>query len=241
MVLYAWCISASRASAEELTVSAASSLQESFVELSRKFEASYPGAKVILNFGSSGELAEQIRHGAPVDVFASAGERAIEKLAAKNLLGNSAQSFAGNSLVIICPQGAKRVKLDQLDKVESLAIGDPDCNPSGEYAKEALVKLGIFEKLLKEKKLVFAQNVRQTLAYVENASVGAGIVYATDAKLGRHVEIGETIPRRMTRPIIYQIALIKDSKHAKLSAAFVECVLGQSGKNVLTQRGFTVP
>jgi molybdate transport system substrate-binding protein len=64
---------------QELTVSAAASLTNSFQELGKKFEAANSGTKVIFNFAASGPLLQQIEAGAPVDVFASADQKTMDQ------------------------------------------------------------------------------------------------------------------------------------------------------------------
>ena len=65
--------------ARELTVSAASSLTEAFREIGDRYQTTRPGVRVRLNFGASGALLQQIVHGAPVDVFASADQETMDR------------------------------------------------------------------------------------------------------------------------------------------------------------------
>ena len=67
------------ASAGELVVSAAASLTNAFKDVAQGFEKEHPGTKVILNFGASDVLLQQIVKGAPADVFASADQKAMDK------------------------------------------------------------------------------------------------------------------------------------------------------------------
>nr|MDA8387314.1 molybdate ABC transporter substrate-binding protein [Nitrospiraceae bacterium] len=115
-----------------ITVSAAISLKNAFEQMAGAFEAEKQnrGAKIFLNFASSGDLASQIVAGAPVDVFASAAEKQMDELEKKGLvMPGTRKDFAGNTLVLIVPgAGASAVKgwssLGRAD-VGRIAMGNP--------------------------------------------------------------------------------------------------------------------
>src|SRR5262245_36127469 len=93
---------AGAASAADITVSAAASLNNAFREAATAYEASHPGDKVLLNFGASDALVAQIAKGAPVDVFASADQEAMDK-AQPHVATGSRRDFASNRLVVAIP------------------------------------------------------------------------------------------------------------------------------------------
>lgn len=226
---------------KELLVSAAVSLKESFVQLAREFEKTHQGVKVSLNFGGSGELAQQISRGAPVDVFASAGWKQIKQLEAKTfLLSASIKAFAGNHLVVVVPEGNPDITaLEKLSSVKSLAIGNPETVPAGQYAAQALSKARVYEDLSSSHRLVLTENIRQTLAYVESGDVDAGIVYSTDARPSNKVKVTFLVPENYSEPIVYAIAVVKDSKRAALAQEFIRLVCGKSGQDILRTNGFS--
>lgn len=225
--------------AAELTVSAAISLKEAFTEIATQFKKDHPKDQVLFNFAASGELAQQIEQGAPVDVFASAALKQIQILEKKGLLLSSSQPFAHNRLVVVVPKGATKVtSFEQLAKVKSIGIGNPKTVPVGLYAVVALTKAGIYQALLDEKKFVYAENVRQVLTYVESGNVDAGIVYATDVRTAKKATIGFPVPANNSEPIIYPMAVMKDSKQPDLARAFIAFVLSAQGQTILQSKGF---
>lgn len=230
----------SSAHAAELTVSAAISLKESFTEIAAQFEKAHPDDKIFFNFAASGELAQQIDQGAPVDVFASAAMKQMQTLDQKGLLlPRTNQPFVRNRLVIVVPKGATKItSFEQLAKVSQLTIGNPKTVPAGQYAAEALTKAGIYQSLLNSQKIVFAENVRQALTYVETGNVDAGIVYATDARITDKVTISFPVPDTYSTPVIYPIAVVKASKQPDLAKAFVAFVLSAQGQAILQSKGF---
>jgi molybdate transport system substrate-binding protein len=168
------------AAAGEITVSAAASLTNA-LRAAAAYEAAHPGDKVLLNFGASDALAAQIARGAPVDVFASADQHAMDKVQA-HLAPGSRRDFTSNELVVAVPvQSALRLRsLADLGQpaIQRLTTGNPASVPAGRYARAALEKAGLWAAL--EPKFVFAANVRQSLDYIARGEAEAGLVYQTD-------------------------------------------------------------
>jgi molybdate transport system substrate-binding protein len=224
----------------DLTVSAAISLKESFNEIATQFEKAHPGDKIFFNFAASGELAQQIDQGAPVDVFASAAVKQMQTLDQKGLLlPRTNQPFVRNRLVVVVPKGMTKItSFEQLAKVSQLTIGNPKTVPAGQYALEVLTKAGIYQSFLDNQKIVFAENVRQALTYVETGNVDAGIVYATDARIADKVTVSFPVPDAYSTPVIYRIAVVKASKQSDLAKAFVAFILSSHGQAILQSKGF---
>lgn len=228
----------------EITVSAAVSLKDAFTEIGRVYETS-TGAHVNFNFGASGILQKQIEQAAPVDVFASAGARQMDALAAKGLVrADTRQDFARNELVLIVPADAP-TPLDAFDQlaradVRKFAIGNPQTVPAGLYAQQALTNLKLWPEL--QPKLVLAEDVRQVLDYVARGEVEAGIVYRSDvAAAGGKVRSVATAQADWHEPLLYPIAVVQDSKQADAARQFIALVLSAEGQSVLAKSGFLSP
>jgi molybdate transport system substrate-binding protein len=231
------------AAAEELTLSVAISMKEAIDELGRAFTRSRPGVVLRYNLGASGELSKQIEAGAPVDLFVSAAARQMDELETRGLLvPGSRRVFARNVLVAIQPVDSifdLARPTDLLDaRVKRIVIGNPKTVPVGQYTEESLRVLGLWARLAD--KLVFAENVRQALDYVARGEVDAGFVYATDVRAARAGRVKEAFrPAEDTyRPVVYPVAVVKDSRHKALAQAFVELLLSAPGRAVLTRFGF---
>jgi len=93
------------ASSKELVVFAASSLSDTYASLGRTFEATHPGVTVKFSFDGSSNLVDQLKQGAPADVFASADRANMDKATAANLMSGTPSLFATNTLTIIVPKG----------------------------------------------------------------------------------------------------------------------------------------
>ncbi|WP_423162244.1 molybdate ABC transporter substrate-binding protein [Stenotrophomonas maltophilia] len=229
--------------AADLTVSAASSLTESFRELGAAYEKAHRGTKVDFNFAASGVLLQQISRGAPVDVFASADETTMDQAQQQDLLAaGTREVFAVNALWVVVPPQAKVAPRSLKDlaggSVQRIALGNPDSVPVGRYAMGALEAAGLWPSV--QGRVITTQNVRQSLDYVARGEVDAGFVYATDAQA-----MPDRVRRAFAVPVVgriaYPMAVTKASAQpaeAKRFAAFVRSAQGQA---ILAKHGFGKP
>jgi molybdate transport system substrate-binding protein len=226
------------AAAGEITVSAAASLTNALRAAVAAYEAAHPGDKVLLNLGASDALAAQIARGAPVDVFASADQHAMDKVQA-HLAPGSRRDFTSNELVVAVPvQSALRLRsLADLGQpaIQRLTTGNPASVPAGRYARAALEKAGLWAAL--EPKFVFAANVRQSLDYIARGEAEAGLVYQTDvASQAGKVRAAIAVPG--TGPIAYPLAVLRNAPNAAGGRAFAEFIMSPGGQAILARHGF---
>lgn len=223
-----------------LTVSAAVSLSDALNDLNGRFEAKDPGIHVQFNYGASGVLQKQIEQGSPVDIFVSAGESQMDSLKAKGLMvDNSIASVAKNTLVLVIPAKENKItSFEQLSEptVKKIAMGNPKTVPAGQYGKEVLENLKLYDSV--EKKIVFAEDVRQALTLVTTGNADAGLVYRTDAEVNSAVKVVAEAPEQSHAPIIYPIGIVKASHHQEAAKRWEDFVLSAEGQQILAKYGF---
>lgn len=236
-------ISSCFAQADELIVSAAASLTNAFNDIGKEFEKNHPATKVILNYGASGALLQQISTGAPADIFASADQESMDKATAGTLIQPDTRiNFARNTLVLAVPV-ASNLPLTSLQDLSAadvarIAVSKPETVLAGRYAKQALDAANLWDTLTP--KFIYTQNVRQSLDYLGRAEVDAGFVYITDvAILHDKVRVAFEIP--LETPILYPVAVVKSSSNSKLAQEFIGFVASESGQKILGQYGFAKP
>jgi molybdate transport system substrate-binding protein len=232
-----------------LIVSTAADLTCAFAEIGKQFE-SETGTKVVFNFGSSGQLAQQIERGAPVDVFAAADVSYVEELEKLGLiLPGTKQLYARGRIVLWTQIKAGKHEYFQIERLEDLArpevrrvaIANPDHAPYGRAAREALQTTGIWEMI--QPKLVLGENVRQTLQYAETGDVDVAIVAFSlvirpaDGNEGRWV----LVPQHLHRPIDQALAVVKGTAYERQARAFADYVAGLTGQTILREYGFETP
>jgi molybdate transport system substrate-binding protein len=224
-------------SANEIIVSAAVSLKEAFNEIAQQQN----NLKVHFNFGASGVLQKQIESGAPVDVFASAGAKQMDELAAKEMIiASSRTDFARNLLVLVEPTNSSAIaSFTDLTKpeVKKIAAGNPKTVPAGQYTEQAFNNLQLLPDI--RSKLIYAEDVRQVLDYVVRGEVDAGVVYSSDVlSTGAKVKEVARAPEDSHDPILYPIAIVKDSKRKDTAQKFIDLVLSSEGQRILAKHGF---
>lgn len=236
----------SRASqSTQLTVSAAASLKNAIEEIQPLYQQEHPETEIIYNFASSGSLQRQIEQGAPVDIFISAASKQMDELEKQSLLlAKTRQDLLKNQIVLVTPKSNKNnnFKLDNFNdlttqKISKIALGEPKSVPAGKYAQEVLTSFKIDDKV--NSKAVYGKDVRQVINYVATGNVDAGIVYRTDAQVVDNAEIVATAPETSHSPVIYPIAVIKDSDRSEAAIELIEFLITPEAQAVFKEYGFT--
>lgn len=227
----------------DIVVSAAISLADALEAARDEFAALHPHIRIVFNLGSSGTLQQQIRAGAPVDLFIAAAPGPMEDLVARGRAAPDAvRVVAANGIVLVRPEGRSEDGLTGWDGLTSpavrrIALGNPDHVPAGRYGKAVLESLGLWESL--QPRFVFGENVRQVLQYVERGEVDAAIVYASDATAARGVAVVAPAPPGSHPPVTYPMAVVQGAAHPEAAALFADFLLSPEGQAVLARHGLT--
>lgn len=239
--LFVIALLAASARAETIRVAAAISLKEAVTEIAKTYEME-SGDKVEFAFGASGQLAAQVKSGAPIDLFISAANKQVDELAKEKLIDAASRRIvAANTLVLVVPAKAKDAPRNFEGLADAavmkVAIGEPKTVPAGQYAQQVLDALKLTERI--KSKLLYGANVRQVLLYVERGEVSAGIVYATDAReSGDRVKVVATADAKWHEPIVYPAAIVSASKAPDATKRFLKYLSSERSQSVLKSKGF---
>jgi molybdate transport system substrate-binding protein len=229
--------SAAPAITGELTVSAAASLKGAFDEIASDFADEYPAVGIVpFTYDGSSTLATQIIGGNPVDVFASADEKNMQKVVDAGLASDP-QLFATNTLVIVVPKGnpAGIQTLADLAKPGATVVLCAPEVPCGSASQTLLANAGVTVTPASQE-----QNVTAVLTKVAAGEADAGLVYTTDAKSNADVEA--IVPDGAAAVVNkYPIVVLDDASDSPAAQAFVDYVLGPQGQAVLAKYGFGAP
>ena len=222
----------------ELLVFAATSLTDVLTEIGREFEAA-GHAEILLSFGGSQSLAQQIARGAPADVFVSAGRFPVDFLAGRDLIAPVAIDLLSNTLVaVVRSDGVQLESMEQLrsDAIERVAVADPGLSPAGRYAQESLVSLGLWDDL--QSKLIIGSDVRTALTYVKVGSADVAFVYKTDAATATGVRVLDIVPPGSHSTIVYPVAVARESENETVAAEFLAFLQSNTASTVFRKYGF---
>ena len=228
-----------QAMAAQVNVSAAASLKEALNEMTAKYSAAHPGVTIQKNFGASGALAGQIEQGAPADMFISASTDWIDYLMNKKMLdAKSRKVFACNALVFSGTTTKKVSGMNDLVKLDRIAIGSPKSVPAGDYAMESMKNAGVDQKLAA--KLVMAKDVRECLTYAEMGEVDGAFVYRTDALQAKKAKILFVVPEKLHSRVVYPMALTLSGATNADAKAFYAWMQSSAAKSILKKYGFVL-
>lgn len=217
-----------------LTIFAAASLTETFDVLAEQFESQNPSVDVVLNYGGSAALAQQIVAGAPVDVFAAANESTMQTVADADLAPDPVV-FATNALQLVVPAGnpAAVAGLDDLARSEiAVALCDPVV-PCGAAAQALLDAEGV-----EAAPDTLEEDVKAVLTKVQLGEADAGLVYVTDVRAGGDAVEGIATPTVEAAVNRYPVAAIAGAPSPGLAAAWISLLTGPDGRAVLQEAGF---
>jgi molybdate transport system substrate-binding protein len=241
MLVAAGCSRQPQAGPAEVVVSAAASLRDVLTEAQQGFEQEHKDVRLRLNFGSTGALQQQIEQGAPVDLFVAAAQAPMEALVSKGLVeAGAVRPLASNKVVLVRSKAAEAIVTRWEDlgsgQVQRVAIGNPLHVPAGQYGRAVLEKLNQWGAV--EQRLVLGEDVRQVLNYVESGEVQAGLVYSSDAAVSQKVVVVAEAPAGSHPPVIYPMAVLKESKFKAQAQAFADYLLSAPGQGLLNKYGF---
>ena len=244
LVLAEWwsvVVPSSSAVIEPLTVAAAANLQFAFTDIGRLFEAE-TGQPVVFSFGSSGNLARQIENGAPVDVFAAANVNYVDDLRAKGLIVADSQQLYARGRVVLAVNRASGVQARRLEdllraEISHVALANPNHAPYGLAAQQALQSAGLWEVL--QPKLVYGENVRQAMQFVQTDNAEAGLIALSVAKVP---ELSYTlVDADLHSPLNQAIAVVQGTPREAAARRFIAFVCGPQGQAILQRYGFLPP
>ena len=238
---------AGAALAQSPKVAAAADLKFALDELAQRYKAA-TGRGVTLAFGSSGNFTQQIENGAPFELFLSADEAYVERLAGKGLARDAGVLYAIGRLVLFVPEGSPlRADPSLADlraaladgRLKRFAIANPAHAPYGRAAREALQSAGLWDAV--QPALVLGENASQATQFAASGNAQGGMVPAALAMAPEVARLGTGVPlpESMHKPLRQRMVLLKRASPA--AAEFYTWLQGPAAREVLIRHGFAMP
>jgi molybdate transport system substrate-binding protein len=237
---------AAAATAQELTIAAASDLQAVLPQIAAQYEAR-TGQKVRLTFGSSGNFFAQIQNGAPFDLFFSADIDYPARLDAAGLADpGSIDEYAIGRIVLWAPKSgglnvAAGLTVLVQPAVRRVAIANPEHAPYGRAAVAALRSAGLLDRV--QPKFVLGENISQAAQFVQSGNAEAGIIALSIARAPALVAAGNLfeIPATLHPPIRQAAVVIKASPRKDAARAFLRFMREPAVQQTMASFGFERP
>lgn len=228
-------------------VAAASDLQFALTEIAERFERE-TGQGVKLSFGSSGNFARQIHHGAPFEIYLSADEEYVLQLAKDGLTRDDGTLYAVGRIVMMVPDGSPLAADGSLKDLQQalddgrlvkFAIANPEHAPYGRRAEEALRHAGLWDRI--EERLVLGENVSQAAQFATSGSTQGGIIAYSLALAPKVSELGvfDLIPEAWHAPLRQRMVLLKDA--GEVAESFYDYAQGPAAREIFRRYGFVLP
>jgi molybdate transport system substrate-binding protein len=201
-------------------------------------------------YDNAGVLVKDIvNNGAKCDLFVSPGSTELNTLASKGKADAATKKAVGKyELVVIVPHGNPQniQKPEDLLKLKTLSIPDPDINSVGAFGKQALTKLGLWDKLQDKFVRPFPEHAIDSHTMVANGKSQAGISYKNCPL--------ETNPEKLDKskvavafsidPTTYDaaeclVAIMSDSPVRTQAQAFIDYLLTPDAQKILVDKGLT--
>ena len=238
---------AAPASALEPAVAAAADLKFALTALAERYHAQ-TGRRLKLAFGSSGNFAQQIANGAPFELFLSADEGYVERLAAQALTRDAGVLYAIGRVVLFVP-GDSPLKADATladlgaalrdGRVKRFAIANPEHAPYGRAAREVLQAAGLWEAV--GPKLVLGENAAQATQFAASGNAQGGIVPSALVKAPEVARMGIAVllPASLHKPLRQRMVLLRSASTA--AAEFYAWLQTKPAREVFARYGFALP
>ena len=235
------------ASAQEITVAAAADMSAALPELVTAYTKK-TGQVVKVSFGASGNLTNQIRNGAPFDIFFSADEQYPQQLISEGLAEkDTLYRYAVGRLVLWVPNDS-RLDLSKLGikalldpSVNKISIANPSTAPYGRAAEAALRHFEVYEQV--SSRLVVGENISQAAQFVESGNAQAGLVALSHALAPAMKDKGRywTVPLDAYPTLNQAAVVISKSKQQDAAKKFLEFLRSFEASSLLTRYGFSLP
>ena len=240
----------------ELIVFAAASMTETLTQIQEAYKEVAPNVTLTFNFDSSGTLKTQIQEGADCDIFISAAPKQMNALdssqdSEKNpdgldfVLQGTRIDLLENKVALAVPEGNPANITSYDDLVEGLkagtvklAMGNSDV-PVGQYTQKIFTYYELNEEdLAAAGVLTYGSNVKEVTTQVSEATVDAGIIYATDA-FSAGLTVVDTATKDMCGQVIYPAAVLNTTKNEEAAKAFLEYLQSDDASAIFEAVGFT--
>lgn len=178
------------------------------------------GAKVVVNYNSSGALWAQIDQGQPCDLYYSADWIYIEKAQQAGKVEKDLKFLNDKIVLVVSTTGASKVaSINDLTKPGVTFVIADSSAPAGVYSKNALQNIGLWDKISKNLKAM-PSTVNQVAIMVKEDQVDAGLLYSSVAN-GNELKTVEVIDPKYSGDIIFGSAILKGER-TKIAEAFMD-------------------
>lgn len=229
-------------------IAAAADLRFAMEEMTARYKAEAGGGDVRFSYGSSGNFYTQLTQGAPFELFMSADEEYVFRLANAGLTRDKGALYAIGRIALFAPRGSALAVDERLSglrslvasgKLSRLAIADPLHAPYGRAAREALMRAGLWDGV--QPRLVLGENASQAAQFASSGATAGGIIPLSLAMAPTVSKLGSfaALPAEWHNPLRQRMVLLNNAGPA--AEAFYRYLQTPAARGVFRNYGFTLP
>ena len=237
-IILTGCARLDNSKANTVTVAAAANLTGVLDEIVRAFEKETQ-IRVLVSYGSTAQLAQQIEHGGPFDVFAAADIEHVDALIGKGTLRRESRAIYARGQLALWSPDKRLERMEDLTRpdIRFIAVAQPDLAPYGRATVEALKASRVWDQL--QEKITYANSISMAKQYASSGNADAAFT-ALSLVLNERGTVLKIDPR-MYRPIDQALAVATTTEHLEGSRRFANFLVGERGRALFSRAGYLLP
>jgi molybdate transport system substrate-binding protein len=227
---------------QKVLIAAAADLRYAMDSLVGAYKQEHPGSDIEVVYGSSGNFYEQIRNGAPFDLFFSADMDYIQHLKEDGKVSGPVINYGRGKIVLWSlhqDPGVRGMQTLTQGGIQKIAIANPAHAPYGKRAVEALQHYGLYDQV--KDKLVMGSDISQTAQFAVSGAADIGLIAYSLALSPAMQKTGGKywlIPEDSHSPLDQGYALLSHSVGNGEAGVFSTYIQSTKAKAVLAHFGF---
>ncbi len=223
--------------ADDIHIFSASSTKEAISEIIKKFEQTHKDDKVNVTFGASGEGYTRFHNGLKYDIFLSADQTYPDKIVSDGDAISDAKIYA-KGVIALYSKNQNYLNIENLNnsEIKKIAVANPKTAPYGALAIRLLVRYDLYNQV--SNKLVFGNNIAQTVQFVDSGNAEVGLVAFSLVKTTKDSNSYKLVDSSKYDPLPQSFVITKYAKDKKLAFDFANYLTSQESRGIFNKYGF---
>lgn len=204
----------------------------------------YPEARVVVQYGATGDLANAILDGVDYGVFLSADMKRAKMVYAAKKSATKPRKYAEGVLVLFTPAdktlNERKLNVLKCEKIKHITIANKKTAPYGKAAMQALEKSGMYKKI--DNKVRYSTDISTAITnviwYDDAGFLSKSGIHTLPhgfRKEGMHwIEVDQAL----YEPIEQGFVVSKQGVQHEHTKAFIEYLLSEEGRSIYKEYGY---
>lgn len=212
--------------------------------LVERFYAKYPEAKLIIQYGATGDLAAAILEGVSYDLFLAADMEYPQKIFQASKAATAPQEYAQGILILFVPADKtlhqRKLEILKDKKIKNITIANRQTAPYGKASIQTLKNSNLFEAV--SSKIRYSTDISTAITnvvwYDDAGFLSKSALHTLPAGYKAEgvnwIEVDASLYSPIRQGLVMSKTGIKNSNAVK----FVEFIFSQEGKEIYKEYGY---